>query len=104
MIRLRIEKILQEKQLTKSAFAELLGVQKQNVNSILETKNLDKLQQIADVLDVELQDLILVKENERPSINGYIEYNSQVYSIKNFEDFNNLAKILTTNKNSEIIP
>lgn len=104
MIRLRIEKILQEKQLTKSAFAELLGVQKQNVNSILETKNLDKLQQIADVLGVELQDLILVKENERPSINGYIEYNSQVYSIKNFEDFNNLAKILTTNKNSEIIP
>lgn len=95
MIRLRIEKILQEKQLTKSAFAELLGVQKQNVNSILETKNLDKLQQIADVLDVELQDLILVKENERPSINGYIEYNSQVYSIKNFEDFNNLAKIIT---------
>ena len=95
MIRLRIEKLLQEKQLTKSAFAELLGVQKQNVNSILETKNLDKLQQIADVLDVELQDLILVKENERPSINGYIEYNSQVYSIKNFEDFNNLAKIIT---------
>ena len=95
MIRLRIEKILQEKQLTKSAFAELLGVQKQNVNSILETKNLDKLQQIADVLNVELQDLILVKENERPSINGYIEYNSQVYSIKNFEDFNNLAKIIT---------
>ena len=73
----------------------MLGVQKQNVNSILETKNLDKLQQIADVLDVELQDLILVKENERPSINGYIEYNSQVYSIKNFEDFNNLAKIIT---------
>ncbi len=95
MIRLRIEKLLQEKQLTKSAFAELLGVQKQNVNSILETKNLDKLQQIADVLNVELQDLILVKENERPSINGYIEYNSQVYSIKNFEDFNNLAKIIT---------
>ena len=95
MIRLRIEKILQEKQLTKSAFAELLGVQKQNVNSILETKNLDKLQQIADVLEVELQDLILVKKDEQPSINGYIEYNSQVYTIKNLEDFNNLAKIIT---------
>lgn len=95
MIRLRIEKLLQEKQLTKSAFAELLGVQKQNVNSILETKNLDKLQQIADVLEVELQDLILVKKDEQPSINGYIEYNSQVYTIKNLEDFNNLAKIIT---------
>ena len=95
MIRLRIEKLLQEKQLTKSAFAELLGVQKQNVNSILETKNLDKLQQIADVLKVELQDLILVKKDEQPSINGYIEYNSQVYTIKNLEDFNNLAKIIT---------
>ena len=95
MIRLRIEKLLQEKQLTKSAFAELLGVQKQNVNSILETKNLDKLQQIADILEVELQDLILVKKDEQPSINGYIEYNSQVYTIKNLEDFNNLAKIIT---------
>lgn len=95
MIKLRIEQILQEKRITKSAFADMLGIKKQNVNTILETRNLDKIQEIADILGVDYLDLITDKEEEqKPSLNGYVEYNEKVYKISSKEDLENLLKII----------
>ena len=95
MIKLRIEQILQEKRITKSAFADMLGIKKQNVNTILETRNLDKIQEIADILGVDYLDLITDKEEEqKPNLNGYVEYKEQVYKVSSKEDLESLLKII----------
>lgn len=96
MIKLQIEKILHDKKITKTAFADMLGIKKQNVNMLLETRNIDKIQEIADALEVDFMDLLAVKNEEdtTPIINGYIEYNNQIHAIKSIEDFNNLANII----------
>lgn len=95
MIKLQIEEILRQRNITKTAFAEMLGIKKQNVNFLLETKNIDKLQEIADALEVDVTDLILEKKEEsKQMINGYIEYNNQIYAIKSLEDFTNLSNII----------
>lgn len=95
MIKLRIEQILQEKRITKSAFADMLRIKKQNVNTVLETRNLDKIQEIADILGVDYLDLITDKEEEqKPNLNGYVEYKEQVYKVSSKEDLENLLKII----------
>ena len=62
MIKLRIEEILHAKRITKTAFADMLGVKKQNLNGALETKNIDKIQEIANLLGVDYLELITDKE------------------------------------------
>ena len=57
MIKLRIAEILQEKGISKTEFAERMGIKKQNVNVLLETNNIRKLEEMADVLGVQLTDL-----------------------------------------------
>lgn len=97
MIKLRIAEILQEKGITKTAFAEMMGVKKQNVNLLLETSNINKLIEIAERLNVHLTDL-WIHEDDEHSICGYIEYEGRVYSIKNIEDFNALAEKINAKK------
>ena len=94
MIELRIAEILQEKGISKTEFAEMMGIKKQNVNVLLETNNIKKLDEIANALGVELTDLWKVKNNSEPSINGFIEVNGQVFTIKSVEDFNSLYQTL----------
>ena len=92
MMKLQIEKILHEKKITKTAFAEMLGIKKQNVNLLLETRNIDKIQEIADTLGVSFNDLVFENKVEMitPSINGYIEINSEIYPVKSREQYINL--------------
>ena len=96
MIRLRIEEILRRKSISKTQFAELCGIQKQNVNALLDTSNIKKLQDIANILEVKLTDLIAEDTTECASINGYIEFNGEVYSIKSIEDLHNLVAIVNS--------
>ena len=91
MIKLQIERILQEKRITKSAFANMLGIKKQNVNGVLETRNLDKIQEIAEVLGVDYLELIVErKEEQKPTINGFVELGGRVYKVTCREDLVNL--------------
>ena len=98
MIRLRIEEILRSKGITKTQFAEMCGIQKQNVNALLDTSNIKKLQEIANVLDVKLTDLIVENMVECSPITGYIEFNGQVHSIKSIDDLNNFVTIVNSNQ------
>ena len=52
MITLHIEEILKERGITKTQFAEMMGVAKQNVNLLLNTNNTQKLEKIAEVVGV----------------------------------------------------
>lgn len=95
MIKLRIEEILREKRITKSAFAEMLGVKKQNLNGALETKNLDRIQEIANLLGVNYLELITEKQEEqKPTIYGFVEYNEKIYKITSKEDLENLLNTI----------
>ena len=93
MIELRIAEILQEKGISKTEFAEMMGIKKQNVNVLLETNNIKKLDEIATALGVDITDLW--KDNvSEPSINGFIEINGELFTIKSVEDYNRLYSML----------
>lgn len=94
MIELRIAEILQEKGISKTEFAEMMGIKKQNVNVLLETNNIKKLEEIANALGVDITDLWKSKNVSEPSINGFIEINGEVFTIKSVEDFNKLYQTL----------
>ncbi|MBQ3539858.1 MAG: helix-turn-helix transcriptional regulator [Bacteroidaceae bacterium] len=95
MIKLQIERILHEKRISKTAFADMLGIKKQNVNGVLETRNLDKIQEIANVLGVDYLELITDKEKTpKPTINGFVEYNENIYKITSKEDLENILNII----------
>ena len=96
MIQLRIAEILQEKGISKTEFAEMMGIKKQNVNVLLETNNIKKLDEIATVLDVELSELWKGNNASVMSIKGCVEYGDVVYSIKSKEDFNKLYQIINS--------
>ncbi|MBD5374348.1 MAG: helix-turn-helix transcriptional regulator [Bacteroides sp.] len=58
----RIESILKERGLTKSAFADLMGTSRQNVNSLLKNPTREKLEAIAVALDVPMWQLFASQE------------------------------------------
>ena len=94
MIELRIAEILQEKGISKSEFANMMGIKKQNVNVLLETNNIKKLDEIAIALGVDITDLWKDKNDSEPSINGFIEINGEVHVIRTVEEFNKVYILL----------
>lgn len=92
MIRLRIEEILRIKGISKTQFADMCGIQKQNVNALLDTSNIKKLQEIANVLGIKLTDLIEDDTTESSPINGYVEYKGEVHTIKCIDDLFDLVE------------
>ena len=93
MIQLRIAEILKERGISKTEFAAMMGIKKQNVNVLLETNNIQKLDEIATALGVDITDLW--KDNvSEPSINGFIEINGELFTIKSVEDYNRLYSML----------
>ena len=87
MIRLRIAEVLTEKGISKTEFAKLMGKQKQNVNALLETNNIRKIEEIAEKLGVKFSDLIDGgNADPQPEVTGYIEFKGEVFRIKSKED------------------
>ena len=70
MITLRIEDILRERGISKTQFAEMMGVAKQNVNLLLNTNNIKKVEEIANKLGVKFSDLIKDENDEDKYINN----------------------------------
>ena len=89
MIKLRIDEILRERGISKTQFAEMMGIAKQNVNLLLNTTNTTKMEKIAEVLSVKFTDLF-VYDGEQEELNGFVEYNGEVYRIKTKTDLENL--------------
>lgn len=97
MIQLRIAEILKDKGISKTEFAETMGVKKQNVNLLLETNNIRKLEEIADALGVKLTDLWTDGDDTPLKINGYIEFEGEIYPIKTVDDFLRLHSNIISN-------
>jgi DNA-binding Xre family transcriptional regulator len=92
MITLRIEEILRERGITKTQFAEMMGVAKQNVNLLLNTNNTQKMEKIAEVLGVKFTDLFVVDDQPQDELNGFVEYKGEIHRIKTKADLENLLK------------
>ncbi len=92
MIKLRIAELLVEKGISKTKFAEMMGVAKQNVNLLLSTNNIQKLEQIAEALGVEFSDLFVNDKPVEEAVNGFVEFRGEVFRIKSKTDLEELLK------------
>lgn len=61
-----IEALLKERGLTKTAFSELLGVKKQNLNGLMKNPTLETIKKFASVLGVETWQLFASSEEVNP--------------------------------------
>ena len=94
MITLRFAELLAERNISKSQFADMMGVKKQNVNLLIETNNIQKLEQIAEVLSVNFTDLIVDDKQPQEELNGFVEYKGEIHRIKTKVDLENLLRTM----------
>ena len=92
MITLRIEEILKDRGISKTQFADMMGVAKQNVNLLLNTNNTQKMEKIAEVLGVKFTDLFVADDQPQDELNGFVEYKGEIHRIKTKADLENLLK------------
>ena len=85
------KKLLKDKDLTQSEFCEKLGYKKSNWENIVKTNNIDMLSEIADVLDMSLEDIIGLNK-QKFNICGFIKVNDSLYEISNRDDIENVLK------------
>lgn len=69
---LRIEALLKERGLTKTALSEMLGVKKQNLNGLMKNPTLETIKKFADVLGVPIWQLFTSPDEVAKEINGNI--------------------------------
>lgn len=88
------DELLKQAGLTKAQFAAKMNIKPQNVNKLLGTNNVHTLKKIADLLGVSLSYILNGPIASTDNLNGYVEYGSTIYKIKNKEDLETLlAKI-----------
>ena len=92
MITLRIEEILRERGITKTQFADMMGVAKQNVNLLLNTNNTQKMEKIAEVLGVKFTDLFVADDQPQDELNGFVEYKGEIFRIRNKADLKGILR------------
>ena len=96
MMTLRIEEILKERGISKTQFADMMGVAKQNVNLLLNTTNTQKMEKIAEVLGLQFTDLFMVNDQPQEELNGFVEYKGEVYRIKKKKDLESLLESISS--------
>ena len=95
MITLRIEDILRERGISKTQFAEMMGVAKQNVNFLLTTNNIKKVEEIANKLGVKFSDLINDdSQTTKSNIIGFIEVDGEVIKVSSVQDLEEVVQRL----------
>lgn len=85
------EILLKQKHLTQKSFCEKLGKSKSNWENIVKTNNLEMLSQIAEILDMKVEDVIGLNR-QKFIINGYVKVADTTYEVQNREDVENLLK------------
>ena len=80
--------------LNKAKFAEKMGVARQNIQKVFETKNVFTLMRAAEILGVSLNHPILGNIQSETIINGYIEVNGTIHKVQSKQDLLNLIELL----------
>lgn len=87
------EILLKQKHLTQKSFCEKLGKSKSNWDNIVKTNNLEMLSQIAQILDMKLEDVIGLNR-QKFIVNGFVKVADTTYEVHNREEVENLLKII----------
>ena len=80
--------------LNKAKFAEKMGVARQNIQKVFETKNVFTLMKASEVLGVSLNHLISGEVQSENSVSGYIEANGTIHKVQSKQDLLNLIELL----------
>jgi len=92
---LRIKEICKQKGLTMGEIAEKIGISPVNLSASLNgNPTLNRLQEVADILGVEIPDLF-VKESH-PQIRGYLEYAGEIIKVESLETIKKFIKKIET--------
>lgn len=89
------ESLVKRMGMSKTEFAEKMGVKKQNVNALFATKNILLLKKAAQVLDVPIETLIADEtEKEEIAISGYVEVNKEIYRVRDKEELLRVLQVV----------
>ncbi len=90
MNELRVKELAKQKGLSMQDIAEALNINRVNLsNSLNGNPTLERLRQVAKVLGVEISDLF--KSSTVSSLNGFIEYNGEIFKISSPENLFSLT-------------
>lgn len=92
----KVETLLKEKGMTKAEFALRMGIKRQNVDVLLDSKKKDinTVIRIAESLGIPFEEFIGLKQDDRPQILGFIRYEGHFYEITSKEDIEEFLRIL----------
>ncbi len=85
------EILLKQKHLTQKSFCEKLGKSKSNWDNIVKTNNLEMLSQIAQILEMKVEDVIGLNR-QKFIINGFVKVADTTYEVQNRNDVEKLLK------------
>ena len=85
MTKLRVKEIAKQKGLTLAKVAEMLDVHPVNLSTTLNgNPTLSTLSRIAEVLQVEVTDLI--ETDNKPNVRGFVKVNGEVIELSSITD------------------
>ncbi|GAB5400154.1 MAG: hypothetical protein Aureis2KO_17390 [Aureisphaera sp.] len=94
---LNIKECIKNKGIGYKELGEIVGLTKTSIARIAagkQTPNFVTLAKIANALDVEVKELFKSTE-EHKRINGFIEFDGNIYPVKNITDLNKLIKLIS---------
>ena len=93
---LRIDELLQSKGISKTDFADRLGVNRQTLYSFLNRNiTLETIIKIAEALDVQVWELFSdPSEPHQNDLDGFVEYRGTIYRISTVDDLESLLKLV----------
>ena len=83
------EELLKQAGMTKAKFSEKMGIARQNVQKVFETKNVITLMKAAEILGTDLNTLIY-GDKEGTAIDGFVEVNGTTYRLKCRKDIEDI--------------
>lgn len=93
------EALLSNAGLNKARFAEEMGIARQNILKLFQTKNVLTLLKAASILKVPLNTLIYGNDSgDGHAIDGFVEIDGKVYRIRSREDIEDILSTLQVNE------
>lgn len=83
--------LLKEKHLTQKEFCERLGKSKSNWENIVKTNNLEMLSQIANILEMPVEDVIGLNR-QKFNISGFVKVSDTLFEVQNKQDVEDILK------------
>lgn len=89
------EELLGNAGLNKAKFSEAMGIARQNVLKLFETKNVLTLIKAADILKVPLSTLIYGNQSiDEHTIDGFIDVDGKIFRVRSKKDLENILYAL----------